>query len=161
VYRSIAEEEYVKARGNIGLARRWAIAELKSRYGASRLSGRPVVMEMPPESTYPAIDGGWDYLQALALQQERSADPAAQEILLVSDSTTITDRNARQAPRYALWHRSTEGEWSLAATPFSVAPDRLAALQQRANEERRSRAAAVVARAREIQDGTGSLARHV
>jgi muramidase (phage lysozyme) len=141
VYRQIAEHEYIKARGNVGLAKRRAIGVLKSRYGASRLSGQPVIMEQPPEASYPAIDGGWDYLRLLALQQARSADPAAREISLLSDGTTLADYKAGRPPRYALWHRSTDGDWSHAPGPFSVELDRLTDLQEVALEERRLAAA--------------------
>jgi hypothetical protein len=158
IYRGIAEEEYIKARGNVGLAKRRALAALKSRYGASRLSGQPVIMEQPPEANYPAVNGGWGYLQALTLQQARSTDPAAQEISLVSDSTTLVDRKVGRPPRYALWYRPSVGDWKLAPAPFSVELERLAALQRLAIEERHSRGAAVVASVRTIRGSIGSMA---
>ncbi len=149
-YLGIAEQKYLKAKGDIGLAKRLALGEFKTRFGASRLSGKPVVMEQPPEANYPAIDGGWDYLRTSALQQARSSDPAAEEVLLVSHSATLDDRKEGRPPRYALWYRSTGGEWNLAPAPFSVELERLAQLQRSAIEERRSRAAVAVARAREL-----------
>jgi muramidase (phage lysozyme) len=155
-YLQIAEQKYYKARGDIELAKRWALDEFKSRFGSSRLSGRPVVMEQPPEANYPAIrgsnpgSGGWDYLQRLALQQARSVDPAATEIALVSDGMTLADRKAGRPPRYALWLRSAAGDWTLSDTPFSVDLDRLTALQELALEERQLNATL-----------KGGIARHI
>jgi GH24 family phage-related lysozyme (muramidase) len=158
VYLKIAEQKYYKASGDVGLAKAWALAELKSRYGASRLSGQPVVMEQPPEANYPAINGGWDYLRTLALAQARSTDPTAAEVLLLSTATTATDRKAGQPPRYALWHRAPDGDWNLAPAPFAVELERLTQLQELAIDERRSRAAVVVARVRDLVENGRSVA---
>jgi hypothetical protein len=156
-YLKIAEHEYIKAGGNIALAKRRAIGVLKSRYGASRLSGPPVIMEQPPEANYPAIDGGWDYLRALALQQARATEPAAQQISLVSDGTTLADRKAGRPPRYALWYRSADRNWTLAPLPFSIERGRIRALQRLGIERRRARASMAVERVREVLERSGPL----
>jgi hypothetical protein len=145
-----AWREYVIHKGDVGLAKKLALQSMKDLYGVSRISNEPMIMRVPPERAYPAIDGGWDYLQALALKDARTIDPRAQEVLLLPPVTdeTIKDYQAGRPAHYELWFRGTSGEWKLAEKLFLVEADEIKDLQNIAEERRRIRGAITSAHTR-------------
>lgn len=67
-YREIAEEQFYETNGDEGAAKARALAELKTRWNVSTISGSPNLMRMPPELHYPQVDGAYDYLRADAMK---------------------------------------------------------------------------------------------
>ncbi|MER9270469.1 D-Ala-D-Ala carboxypeptidase family metallohydrolase [Mesorhizobium sp. M0643] len=111
-YREIAEEQFYETNGDEGAAKARALAELKTRWNVSNISGSPNLMRMPPELHYPQIDGAYDYLRADAMKT--ATDYAAtlhrkvENVAIMPDARTRSDIELHRPPRYQLFYQYSE-----------------------------------------------------
>jgi hypothetical protein len=124
------------ANGDIDIARRIALEEMKRTYGVSTTSGTPVVMKFPPEHFYPAVDGSQEYIRALALKDAKDVVPDAANVMLVATPETSQDVRAGRPPRYNLMYQLPDGRWDMASGLFMVDTTSIEALNELASEER-------------------------
>lgn len=167
-YREIAENAYYATGGDEGLAKARALAEIKTRWNVSSISGSPHLMRLPPELHYPPVGGSHEYLRADAMETAKAyaADfgRKVDNVAIWSDARTRADIEMGRPARYRLFYQYTEdgqtkfdevlsGRWGVDAEVVQKASDenraRFLAAQERdaaANEIEREAAE----RAREI-----------
>ncbi|MER8455857.1 D-Ala-D-Ala carboxypeptidase family metallohydrolase [Mesorhizobium sp. M1300] len=111
-YREIATDAYYETNGDEGLAKARAVAEIKTRWNVSHISGAPNLMRLPPEKQYPPIGGNYDYLRANALETATTyAEPLGHKVENVAvwpTAQTRADIEANRPPRYRLFYRYSE-----------------------------------------------------
>ncbi|MER8481169.1 transglycosylase SLT domain-containing protein [Mesorhizobium sp. M1322] len=136
-YKEIAEEKFYDTGGDTGAAKAQALAELKTRWNVSNISGSPNLMRLPPELHYPAIDGKYDYLRDDAMKTAESYVAGLNDgrkvdnIAIIPTATTRSDIEMKRPPRYRLFYQYTEdgqkrfdevfaGPWGLDPTEIKV-----------------------------------------
>ncbi|RWL19728.1 MAG: DUF882 domain-containing protein [Mesorhizobium sp.] len=136
-YKEIAEEKYYETGGDTGAAKAQALAELKTRWNVSNISGSPNLMRLPPELHYPAIDGKFDYLRDDAMKTAESYAAGLHEgrkvdnIAIIPTATTRADIEMKRPPRYRLFYQYTDdgqkkfdevfaGPWGIDAAALKV-----------------------------------------
>ncbi|MER8793970.1 hypothetical protein NKH75_07145 [Mesorhizobium sp. M0984] len=111
-YREIATDAYYETNGDEGLAKARAVAEIKTRWNVSHISGAPNLMRLPPEKQYPPIGGNYDYLRANALETATTyAEPLGHKVENVAvwpTAQTRADIEANRPPRYRLFYQYSE-----------------------------------------------------
>lgn len=164
-YLEIAREKFVgPALGDPEVAKAQALAELKTLYDVTRVSGSPTLMKFPPEKSYPTVRGSHDYLReaAMADAQEASGGMDVTGIALESTPDTAADIRAGRLPRYrlrfstdengqAVWHEVLGGGFGYTREQMKQFTDVEAEerrVQRIRNEQQRSQNEAV---ARSIQ----------
>ncbi|RVD31419.1 transglycosylase SLT domain-containing protein [Mesorhizobium sp. M4B.F.Ca.ET.017.02.2.1] len=114
-YKEIAEEKFYATGGDEGAAKAQALAEMKTRWNVSNISGSPNLMRLPPELHYPPIDGKYDYLRTDAMKtaQEYVAGlhdgRKVDNIAILPSATTRADIEMKRPPRYRLFYTYAEG----------------------------------------------------
>lgn len=137
-YMTLAEEAFVgDANGDVELARKMALAEMKRVYGVSKVSGQDVLTKFPPENFYPPLDGGQTYIRDFALKDARTLDPAASNVMLVPARETAQDVRAGLSPRYNLMYLNADGVWDMAPDLFAVGAADMQALAAIESETKR------------------------
>ena len=117
-YREIAEEKFYEMGGDAGSAKAAALAEIKTRWNISNVSGSPNLMRTPPELHYPPIGGSLDYLREDAMKT--ATDYAAklgrkvENVAILATDKTRADIEgggvkAGHPPRYRLFYQYTSG----------------------------------------------------
>lgn len=136
-YKEIAEEKFYDTGGDTGAAKAQALAELKTRWNVSNISGSPNLMRLPPELHYPPIDGKYDYLRADAMKTAESYVGGLHDgrkvdnIAIIPTATTRADIEMKRPPRYRLFYQYTEdgqkkfdevfsGAWGIDAKTLNV-----------------------------------------
>ncbi|TIQ95484.1 transglycosylase SLT domain-containing protein [Mesorhizobium sp.] len=113
-YKEIAEEKFYETGGDVGAAKARALAELKTRWNVSNISGSPNLMRLPPELHYPPVDGKYDYLRADAMKTAETYVAGlhngrkVENIAIVPNATTRADIEMNRPPRYRLFYQYTE-----------------------------------------------------
>lgn len=111
-YREIAESAYYATGGDEGLAKARALAEIKTRWNVSSISGSPHLMRLPPELHYPPVGGSHEYLRADAMETAKAyaADfgREVENVAIWSDARTRADIEMGRSPRYRLFYQYTE-----------------------------------------------------
>ncbi|MBA8910144.1 hypothetical protein [Aminobacter ciceronei] len=151
-YREIAEEKFYEMGGDAGSAKAAALADLKTRWNVSNISGKPNLMRMPPELHYPAIGDTQDYLREDAMKT--ASDYAAKfgrkvenVAILASDKTRADIEaggvKAGRPPRYRLFYQYTEGGQvqydEVLGPPWGVTPATIKELSDKAAGEAKER----------------------
>ncbi|RWI22883.1 MAG: DUF882 domain-containing protein [Mesorhizobium sp.] len=114
-YKEIAEEKFYDTGGDTGAAKAQALAELKTRWNVSNISGSPNLMRLPPELHYPPIDGKYDYLRTDAMKTAETYVSGLHDgrkvdnIAIIPTATTRADIEMNRPPRYRLFYQYTEG----------------------------------------------------
>ncbi|ESY02741.1 transglycosylase SLT domain-containing protein [Mesorhizobium sp. LNJC405B00] len=114
-YKEIAEEKFYDTGGDEGAAKAQALAELKTRWNVSNISGAPNLMRLPPELHYPPIDGKYDYLRTDAMKTAETYVAGlhdgrkVENVAIIPDATTRADIERKRPPRYRLFYQYTEG----------------------------------------------------
>ncbi|QND67636.1 transglycosylase SLT domain-containing protein [Mesorhizobium loti] len=114
-YKEIAEEKFYDTGGDEGAAKAQALAELKTRWNVSAISGAPNLMRLPPELSYPPIDGKYDYLREDAMKTAEGYVAGLHDgrkvdnIAIIPNATTRADIEMKRPPRYRLFYQYTEG----------------------------------------------------
>lgn len=117
-YREIAEDKFYEYGGDARAAKAAALANLKSRWNISNVSGSPNLMRMPPELHYPPIGDSRDYLREDAMKT--ATDYAAklgrkvENVAILATDKTRADIEAGgvkagRPPRYSLFYQYTSG----------------------------------------------------
>lgn len=114
-YSRIAEEKFIATGGDADLAKKLALKDMSKLYGVSEVAGSSTLMKYPPERYYPAINGGWDYVRDAAMQDAKSIDDTALNVMLVPTKETADDIRTKQPPRYRLFFQRQDGVWDEAA----------------------------------------------
>jgi hypothetical protein len=111
-YRELAEEQFYETGGDAGAAKARALADMKTRWNVSNISGKPNLMRMPPELHYPQVGGNWDYLRTDAMQTAtdyaKKLGRDVQNIAIVPNAYTRADIEMNRPPRYDLWYQYTK-----------------------------------------------------
>lgn len=137
-YMTLAEEAFVgDANGDVELARKMALAEMKRVYGVSKVSGQDVLTKFPPENFYPPLDGGQTYIRDFAMKDARTLDPGASNVMLVPARETAQDVRAGLPPRYNLMYLNADGVWDMAPDLFAVGATDMQALAAIESETKR------------------------
>ncbi|MER9410303.1 transglycosylase SLT domain-containing protein [Mesorhizobium sp. M0589] len=114
-YKEIAEEKFYDSGGDEGAAKAQALAELKTRWNVSNISGAPNLMRLPPELHYPPIDGKYDYLRTDAMKTAETYVAGlhdgrkVENVAIIPDATTRADIERKRPPRYRLFYQYSEG----------------------------------------------------
>ncbi|MER8938731.1 D-Ala-D-Ala carboxypeptidase family metallohydrolase [Mesorhizobium sp. M0915] len=111
-YREIAEEQFYETNGDEGAAKARALAELKTRWNVSNISGSPNLMRMPPELHYPQVNGAYDYLRADAMKTATgyaaNLHRKVENVAILPDTRTRSDIELHHPPRYRLFYQYSE-----------------------------------------------------
>ncbi|OWK18327.1 hypothetical protein AJ88_03875 [Mesorhizobium amorphae CCBAU 01583] len=147
-YKEIAEEKYYETGGDTGAAKAQALAELKTRWNVSNISGSPNLMRQPPELHYPAIDGKFDYLRDDAMKTAEDYVAGLHEgrkvdnIAIIPNATTRADIEMNRPPRYRLFYQYTEDGQTrfdeVFAGPWGIDPAAPTLASPRARKTQRS-----------------------
>lgn len=114
-YKEIATEKYYDTGGDAGAAKAQALAEMKTRWNVSNISGSPNLMRLPPELHYPPIDGKFDYLRADAMKTAEDYVASlhdgrkVENVAIIPNETTRADIEMKRPPRYRLFYTYSEG----------------------------------------------------
>lgn len=128
-----------QAQGDVGLAKKMALDEMKRTYGVSNVSGSETIMKYPPELFFPPMGGDHAYIRDMAMKDALSVNPGATNATLLATTETAQDVKAGKAPRYLLMVQGKDGVWDFAPGLFTVDGDELAKLLALESEERRVR----------------------
>ncbi|CAI2936242.1 hypothetical protein [Aminobacter niigataensis] len=113
-YREIAQEKFYETGGDAGAAKAAALADLKTRWNISNVSGSANLMRLPPEQHYPAIDGSFDYLRADAMETASGfaakLDRKVENVAILASDKTRADIEAGRRPRYRLFYQYRDGD---------------------------------------------------
>ena len=145
-YRGMARDAFVgDARGDAGVAKAMALAEIKRIYGATNINGKSTLMRLPPEHFYPAINGSYDYLRddarASAEFEARvqGAGPV-KDVFIQSTPTTAADIREGRPPRYKLYYATDENGqtvWSeVLEKNFGFTPEQLKGVRETERQKR-------------------------
>lgn len=111
-YKEIAESAFYATGGDSGLAQARALAEIKTRWNVSNISGSANLMRLPPEQHYPAIGGSFDYLRTDAMETaSKFAEGLGRKVENVAiwpTAQTRADIEMGRAPRYRLFYQYSE-----------------------------------------------------
>ncbi len=151
-YREIAEEKFYETGGDAGSAKAAALADLKTRWNVSNISGKPNLMRMPPELHYPAIGDKRDYLREDAMKT--ATDYAAklgrkvENVAILATDKTRADIEAGgvkagRPPRYSLFYQYTDGGQTkydeVLGPPWGVKPATIKELSDKAAADAKER----------------------
>lgn len=113
-YREIAEEKFYETGGDAGAAKAAALADLKTRWNISSVSGSANLMRLPPEQHYPAIGGSFDYLREDAMKTAgdfaAKLDRKVENVAILATDKTRADIEAGRRPRYRLFYQYRDGD---------------------------------------------------
>ncbi|AWC25593.1 hypothetical protein CO731_05092 [Aminobacter sp. MSH1] len=113
-YREIAEEKFYETGGDAGAAKAAALADLKTRWNISGVSGSANLMRLPPEQHYPAIGGNFDYLREDAMKTAgdfaAKLDRKVDNVAILATDKTRADIEAGRRPRYRLFYQYRDGD---------------------------------------------------
>lgn len=114
-YKEIAEEKFYDTGGDAGAAKAQALAEMKTRWNISNISGSPNLMRLPPELHYPPIEGKFDYLRSDAMKTAEEYVAGlhdgrkVENVAIIPNANTRADIERRRPPRYRLFYTYLEG----------------------------------------------------
>lgn len=114
-YKEIAEEKFYDTGGDAGAAKAQALAEMKTRWNISNISGAPNLMRLPPELHYPPIDGKFDYLRTDAMKTAEDYVAGlhdgrkVENVAIIPNEMTRADIEMKRPPRYRLFYTYSEG----------------------------------------------------
>ena len=113
-YREIAEDKFYETGGDAGAAKAAALADLKTRWNISNVSGSANLMRLPPEQHYPAIDGSFEYLRSDAMETASGfaakLDRKVENVAILASDKTRADIEAGRLPRYRLFYQYRDGD---------------------------------------------------
>ncbi|MER8511674.1 hypothetical protein NKH47_01790 [Mesorhizobium sp. M1060] len=111
-YREIATDAFYETNGDAGLAKSRALAELKTRWNVTNISGAPNLMRLPPEKQYPPIGGNFDYLRADAMATATAyAEPLGhkvENVTVLASAQTRADIELKRPARYRLFYQYSD-----------------------------------------------------
>lgn len=114
-YKEIAEEKFYDTGGDAGAAKAQALAEMKTRWNISNISGSPNLMRLPPELHYPPIEGKFDYLRSDAMKTAEEYVASlhdgrkVENVAIIPNENTRADIEMKRPPRYRLFYTYLEG----------------------------------------------------
>lgn len=123
-YKDMFEESVLEASGDLELAKELAAQKFRRLYAPSplSLSGAGVITRLPPEVTYPAVNGSHDYIRSQAIEALQGEGVQASEVFLQTYEGTEQDFSAGKSPRYQIWYRGEDGKLELYNLPFYADP---------------------------------------
>jgi len=173
-YKEIAEEKFYDTGGDAGAAKAQALAEMKTRWNVSNISGSPNLMRLPPELHYPLVDGKLDYLREDAMKTAEDYVAGlhdgrkVENIAIIPNENTRADIEMKRPPRYRLFYTYTEGGQTrfdeVFAGPWGIEPKTLniAVAKSAKKDKRRYLAGHVVeGKANDIEDAAVAKAKAI